>query len=621
MDPVHLSTHELDYELEIRGVYNLSTARQKTQCLREFLIREVSGESTISRSSLNSLNVTSELSTCSKILNDINEIMQQSGFKASSRLDCRSRLLHIIERIKRIQPVSSQEQSAAGQLIDAAEVQLAFYAQPSGFTGTSRSRRSMSTAQSTSPLADAIERIQMSRQEVGHQTPRPLDRMTAQDNQQMASSIERRSLLNPSVQEFVPLEGAVGGQHEFQFPIQFDQPPPAYSRNEQFFSQQNFRVEPAQAASRPAVDNNAQLGPTRNNFPVHQEFRPNRPASLFSANLGDFRGEFNNHYQRVQRKSVPVHQWKLTYSGDGIGIHLYDFLSEIEMLQRSEGVSDDELLSSVVHLLTGRARLWYRSWFDTFGSWTEMVSAMKTEFLPPKHDFKLLTSISNRKQKPSETFAEYLNMMRSLFKHLSIGISEQHKLGIIEENMLSKYAIATSVLDIASLDQLSKVCRRVDYAYARTTAAVPFERHTDQRFAFRNGQNQNRSRALHAVETMHQCPNTNDYRPGFNSGMDEELFQDRTQENYDQQPNGEILEMRRRQNNPSSDAAQQGPRECFNCRRPGHSHAVCPTPQNGKFCFRCGSRDVTTFTCRNCAKNGSPDSAAQESAPNPHQSN
>lgn len=99
-----------------------------------------------------------------------------------------------------------------------------------------------------------------------------------------------------------------------------------------------------------------------------------------------------------------------------------------------------------------------RSRFETFHSWNDTVIAIKREFLPPKYDFKLLTNISNHRQISSETFSLYLTMMQSLFKHLSIPVTEQHKLCIMEENMLSKYAIATSVLDIDTLDQISSCC-------------------------------------------------------------------------------------------------------------------------------------------------------------------
>lgn len=109
--------------------------------------------------------------------------------------------------------------------------------------------------------------------------------------------------------------------------------------------------------------NGPALNALRDNVPAHLEATNRRPRSVLSVcDASDVEVEYQ---QRSTRRTVPLHQWKLALSGDGHGIHLYDFLSEIQMLKRAEGISDEELLSSIVHLLAGRARLWYRSWYDT----------------------------------------------------------------------------------------------------------------------------------------------------------------------------------------------------------------------------------------------------------------
>lgn len=711
MDPIHLMSSEIEYELMIRGALNRGTARQKTNWLRELMLRESEGEEMVSLSVIDSLDFDSELSVCRDILENISETLRQADFNPLTRTDCRSRLLHIISRLKRIDPTLP-----VCQLVEAAESKLKIFSQEL----VERSG-SQSTEKSRSPLADAIEMIHLSRSSTGH-SPNPIDRPVRENVN--FSSKARRSLLNPTVPDFVPVDGAVGGSDQVQLPARFDRPPPAYSginpiatypdrvqtaiqretipvvvpnrfesaqrefvsnvqgrsglqaettkqaylssvpytantrfgprndflnpfqgRQVECFQQVDNSVVPEtaraqttqnsilnnfQAQRNQYADTNRQAAisgsfprhheePMRNVFPSNirsQAEATNRRAPLaYPAGEPVFDREFRYPLQQL-RKSVPVHQWKISFSGEGHGLHLYDFLSELQMFQRSEGVTDNQIFSSVVHLLTGRARLWYRSWVDSFESWDELVTAMKTEFLPPKSDFKLLASISNRRQKQTETFAEYLTLMQSLFKHLTNPVSEQYKLCIIEENMLTKYAIATSVLEIRTIDQLSQVCRRVDYAYAKSPPAVPFERGFDQR-NFVRGQNQNRSRALNLVEAMHQPPNDTFNFPGLNIGNDEVQCEAPLSGHKEQPQSDEILEMRRARYNNNSVDPNQERRECYNCRRVGHSFSACPSPQKGQFCFRCGSRDVTTFNCRNCAKNGGMDSDAQQVAPNP----
>lgn len=808
MDPIHLLPLELDYELEIRGVFNLSTGRQKTTCLREFLKREEEGERTISQERLDKLNSTEEIIACGQSLENVTSIMQEEGFEVSLRHDCSSRLIHLISRIKRARPTSPEEQTLVYEILITAEAQLAKFNRALVASGASR-RASRQGSSLSSPLAEALEAIQGAKR-ASSTSINSFNGLAAEN--QNSTHGRRRSVLNPTVPSFVPGEqerrdlnlefssqmdsapptnrtsernnairdirtdrsGPDSVQaHNNEFRIQPDRPVPyqgpmsqnnasqviqadsagpylgPQARNNLFrdiqvstsgpysgpsaqvntagpYSGPNAQVNRAGPYSGPNAPYNAfhhiqgdrsgpnpgpqphynvvrdilnnQSGPhpvsqAQNNafrsiqgdqsgpnpgsqshsnvvrdilqnrpgpHPVSQVFNngfPNchgdradafsfaqRPIANRAAMFENFDNERRVHdpqlyrpaqvpplyerggdavYDRVSlrdierpyRKVVPVHQWKLSFSGEGQGLHLYDFLSELSMFQRSEGVSDNELFTSVVHLLTGRARLWYRSWYDTFRHWGELVAAMKKEFLPPKFDYKLLSSISNRKQKTTETFAEYVNWMQSMFKHMSIPMDEQHKLCIIEENMLPKYAIATSAIEVNSLEQLSNVCRRVDFAYAKSAGIVPVDRGAAFRPPFRPSQGQSRPRELNELGTVPPQPYETGFFAGLSIGEDDNYGSQ--QQVVDQHQEREILELRRGGNTAASARNEVDRRVCFNCRRAGHNFSACPTQKNGQFCYRCGSRDVTTFTCKNCAKNGELGPDLRESLPDP----
>ena len=176
------------------------------------------------------------------------------------------------------------------------------------------------------------------------------------------------------------------------------------------------------------------------------------------------------------RKGVPIHQWKISFSGDDRSMHLYDFLSQLEVLKRSENFSEAELLQSIVHLLSGRARLWYYSNYENFNTWNEIVVSLKAEFLPPNYDFMLLSDISNRAQKSNESFAEFIMHMNALFRCLSCPVSDQYKLYIVRKNLLPRYAIGVALLDIANLQELTNACRRIDGALNRQNQiGMPFQ--------------------------------------------------------------------------------------------------------------------------------------------------
>lgn len=663
MDPIHLTTEEQDYELNIRGVFNLSTARQKTTWIREFLKKEMDGERTVSQSRVEQLNPISELSRCTSILEEIISVMETEGVNLSERLDCRSRLIHVIDRIKRAKPTSPEDQTAVYEILVEAENRLSQFP-ATVFSGVPSIQAPPVDSIHSSPLAGIIENIQSVRRS-GIEKSNEVGSIDSLNNaEQVEDRQPRRSILNPTVRDFVP-ERAMDediadsrvripslNQQQMQTWQQVEvntqrvSTLPSLGVLEQINPEQNqsnnrrvnpFRLWQARTVESDGFRDEARyirptpqagsVGPTRHSIPLASAGRENPAASIGRENP-DFvlRREFpiihtdrenpeevsrrDFPFDRLNRKYVPVHQWRLAYSGDGQGIHLYDFLSELRMLQRAEGVSDAELLSSVVHLLTGRARLWYRSWFDTFHNWDGFVAAMKTEFLPPKYDYKLLSTISNRKQKQSETFAEYVSLMLSLFRHLSIAVEERHKLGIIEENMLPKYATATSVIEINSLEQLSNVCRRVDFAYSKEPFMPSLDCITEPRVASR--QTFNRSRDVHELDMVQQ-----------NRGNAPRVFGG--SRNSAQVSSGEVAPLNQ---NPSGFQAisQGGARDglvstirgCFNCRQPGHSYNVCPVPRRGTFCYRCGTPNATTFSCRQCQrKNEEGGSGQRTNAPNP----
>lgn len=138
---------------------------------------------------------------------------------------------------------------------------------------------------------------------------------------------------------------------------------------------------------------------------------------------------------------------------------------------------------SLVHLLSGRARQWYASLGDSVDSWQEMKEAMKEEFLPLDYDYHLLNDISNRRQKSTESFGEYITLMKSLFKWLNVPINETHQLFIVKKNLLPRYAMGVAANNLRTIRELSEVCRRIDSATTAASAShtvLPFENQSFQ---------------------------------------------------------------------------------------------------------------------------------------------
>lgn len=165
------------------------------------------------------------------------------------------------------------------------------------------------------------------------------------------------------------------------------------------------------------------------------------------------------------RRRVPPNQWKISYNGEGSTIDLFTFLKQVNAFRRAEGVYDDrELIYSMIHLLTGRARLWYLGIYEYLRDWTDFVNAIKTEFLPPNHDFLLMAEIDKEKQKPGESCTAYVSKVRAKFSCLSNPISDARQVFTVLKNLQSDYAMTMSPLGLQNLDELLVIGKRIDSA-------------------------------------------------------------------------------------------------------------------------------------------------------------
>ena len=318
--------------------------------------------------------------------------------------------------------------------------------------------------------------------------------------------------------------------------------------------------------------------PIRNNI---ANFRSYHFSNMQNPNANDFLvgppREKNRNSDR-SRKAIPIHQWRISFSGDDRGIHLYDFLSQVEVLRRSERISEGELLESIVHLLSGRAKLWYISLYEHFNTWGQFVNALKNEFLPPHYDYMLLSDISNRSQKSNETFSEFFTHMQSLFRCLSSPISEDYKLYLVRKNLLPRYAVGVAPLDIVNLQELSEACRRIDGA---------LNRHVSLRMPFLN----------QSLTTNRPQPRQND-RPREINPVDDV-------DNVEPEHPEIVVVTKQNEDAPANQipVSNSDRIKCWNCGIVGHRFQNCQK-QRKMFCYKCGTQNITFPKCAKCQGNG-----------------
>jgi hypothetical protein len=160
-------------------------------------------------------------------------------------------------------------------------------------------------------------------------------------------------------------------------------------------------------------------------------------------------------------RQLPISRWGVKFSGDD-NVTLIDFLRQVAMLANSEQVTEDSLLKKAGHLLKGTALEWYMSSAHRFKKWKHLVRGLKEAFLPEDNDYFVLQECERRQQLKSETFEIYLAKMNRLFDGLSYVISEKSKLSILKQNIKPAHKIGIAMLDIRSVEDLRRYCRRLD---------------------------------------------------------------------------------------------------------------------------------------------------------------
>lgn len=137
----------------------------------------------------------------------------------------------------------------------------------------------------------------------------------------------------------------------------------------------------------------------------------------------------------------------------------------------------------------------YGSCSETIRTWNELVDALRSEFLPENYDFMMLDNITHRKQRSTESVGEFLALMQSQFRWLGVPLAEPHKVFMVRNNLLPKYAQGVAPFEVRSLEELGRICKRIESS--SVSLGLPFESQN-----YDPNRYQNRPRALNEIEEI-----------------------------------------------------------------------------------------------------------------------
>lgn len=735
MNPTHLRVPEIDYELSLRGIFNLSSLRAKTGSLRTCLEKEKKGLECAPKSSAHICNSVEEIKCCTEIYEEVvgfaEEALKENCIPWLQ--ECVSRLLHIQLRVERIHPSSqaevplleelanfiyealyrasvelNKEQNAVTERrnynIGPTELSDREFCPNSEAISNSNPNVSSNSIPTASyepnvsvPNRGAIPKLLPGRTQsisLRPSSPEKLNFDSVHSSRESLfglgatnSNVAARSSLNPKASLFPPppsynirsgtckssnvgfstddIRNHIGNRREKRNLSQINNNSEEQNnlralnefllqrgrivrdewgvQNKNDYGNQGNTVSSGLHHQQPMVNHGNTGNAGRQYYAPIANQAGNCENCCQGRESEDRRPSINPTRYGTHRKSVPVHQWRIQFSGDNRGLHLQEFITQVKMYQRAEKFSDEDLLDSVVHLLTGRARLWYQSQYDSIATWEEFLSALKEEFLPNNYDFTLFSDIDARVQRHNESSAEFILHMTSLFKLIAFPLSEEHKLHIVQKNLLPRYSLAVAPLGVRTLKELGEVCRRIDGATSNRppSNSMPF-----RQFLSDSGNNRfNRN-----VRNVDVVDSEEDLRDGNIEPEDFEIFNIRiprrntprvefanpvraipvasvgnrnpaelvgnvplpparnNRNPFEQREVVPITPPMQNNRNPflNRDHDRQ-PGEirarCWNCGEGGHIFRDCVHPKQHTFCFSCGQRDAISSTCRRCAEN------------------
>lgn len=274
----------------------------------------------------------------------------------------------------------------------------------------------------------------------------------------------------------------------------------------------------------------------------------------------EYQPQYNVPYQpnyAVQQRSNyrnPIPNWHLVYSGDGRGLSVNDFLKQVVFMARADRVREQDLLESAIHLFSGSARSWYMAFEHTFDSWDTLTTSLRQQFISQDGDFGILKDIEQRQQQKDEPFIFYLSAMMNMFDQLQVPLTELSQVRYVLRNMSSFLAEKLALIEIKSLQELSKLCKRIEDV-------------------------KNRDKIKRS-----NFPEASNF---VNRGRVNEIEHD---DRYKLYP----------VSIPEKSVSFAREVKCVNCRRGGHVYQDCDMDRMRIFCFKCGELGQTSYSCPTC---------------------
>lgn len=307
-------------------------------------------------------------------------------------------------------------------------------------------------------------------------------------------------------------------------------------------------------------------------------------------------------------KNIPaIGDWQVKFNGDSK--NAYNFLERISELAQSRRVKDDDLFNSAAELFIGDAFIWYKSIKHSVSSWQSLVDRLKKDFFHSDNEDNIWEQIKQRKQKHNESVAVFIAHLQILFSRLSVSPAEVTRVKHIRKNLLPEYITQLALVDIDTVDDLSKHCRKLEEAsYLRNKHHINEINNVD---IFGQGCSTNDNfDSKNKYQDFN--PNKNNKsshfknKSKFNSDknhVDQNKSQSKKPIHWNKSNNPvKGSNHQKSESNDHSFESNKSKIVCWNCDMPNHIFTDCKVKRK-TFCYKCGLKNVKSINCSKCSKN------------------
>lgn len=211
--------------------------------------------------------------------------------------------------------------------------------------------------------------------------------------------------------------------------------------------------------------------------------------------------------------------------------------------------------------------------------WDSLVDRLRRDFLHDDIEDDLWNQIKRRKQKGNESTVVFIAHLETLFGRLSRTPPEVSKVKHIRQNLLPEFISRLALENIASVSQLSDLCRKLEEA------------------DYIKGKIDCKSKQVPKNDVSEV--NSTQEAKIFPSGSGTQL-----KNKFSGKPFNKNIQDSPARNHGARNNSKLRPKEviCWNCKLPNHTANDCKAPK-ALFCYKCGEPNVKVFSCPKCSKN------------------